>query len=385
MYNEKKKMIFVVQGEGRGHLTQALAMKQMLEKEGHEVVKVLVGKSRTRKIPKFFTRQIDCPIEYFASPNFLPSKDNRKFHLFRSIAYNTMLVPSYMSSINMIRKNILESKADLVVNFYEILCGITYSLFHFGIPEICVGHQYLFLHSDFQMPGKYRVSESLLKFFTRLTCMRATSKLALSMREYDEDAVQNIKVVPPLLRKEVRTTVRHRGDYIMGYILNAGFAKNVMAWHEKHPHTQLHFFWDNREAPEEYKVDDTLTFHRINDVKFLQLMAGCKAYATTAGFESVCEALYMGKPCMMIPVHVEQECNAVDAERELAGVRSSDFDINKLKAFAHEYEDNVEFRMWENRAETYIVATIENICEDYYNNKSTSIWDYRQVCPMLER
>lgn len=30
MYNEKKKMIFVVQGEGRGHLTQALAMKQML-------------------------------------------------------------------------------------------------------------------------------------------------------------------------------------------------------------------------------------------------------------------------------------------------------------------------------------------------------------------
>ena len=102
MYSEKKKMIFVVQGEGRGHLTQALAMKQMLEKEGHEVVKVLVGKSRTRKIPKFFTRQIDCPIEYFASPNFLPSKDNRKFHLFRSIAYNTMLVPSYMSSINMI-------------------------------------------------------------------------------------------------------------------------------------------------------------------------------------------------------------------------------------------------------------------------------------------
>ena len=27
----------------------------------------------------------------------------------------------------------------------------------------------------------------------------------------------------------------------------------------------------------------------------------------------------MGKPCMMIPAHVEQECNATDAERELVG------------------------------------------------------------------
>lgn len=62
-------------------------------------------------------------------------------------------------------------------------------------------------------------------------------------------------------------------------------------------------------------MDDTLTFHRLDDVKFLKMMAGCRAYATTAGFESVCEALYMGKPCMLIPAHVEQECNAVDAER----------------------------------------------------------------------
>ena len=80
---------------------------------------------------------------------------------------------------------------------------------------------------------------------------------------------------------------------------------------ENHPHTRLHFFWDQPDAPEELKVDDTLTFHRINDEKFLKMMAGCKAFATTAGFESVCEALYMGKPCMLIPAHVEQECNAI--------------------------------------------------------------------------
>ncbi|WP_156099876.1 glycosyltransferase family protein [Hoylesella buccalis] len=57
----------------------------------------------------------------------------------------------------------------------------------------------------------------------------------------------------------------------------------------------------------------------MDDQKFLYYLANCKAYATTGGFESVCEAMYMGKPAMMIPVHVEQECNAHEAMLEGAG------------------------------------------------------------------
>ena len=110
-------------------------------------------------------------------------------------------------------------------------------------------------------------------------------------------------------------------------------------------------------------------------MKFLKLLAGCKAYATTAGFESVCEALYMGKPCMMIPAHVEQECNALDAERELAGVRSEVFDISKLKDFAREYEEDVEFRMWENHADTRIMAAIENAYDTYYQRKENGAYE----------
>lgn len=298
------KVIFVIQGEGRGHLTQALALKQQLLHEGHEVVKVLVGKSKNREIPEFFKTQIESPVEMFLSPNFLPSKDNRRFNLLRSIGYNSLLIPSYLSSINFIRKQIEKSGADIIINFYEVLCGITYSLFHFGIPEVCIAHQYLFLHPSFQMPKKYPLPEYLLKLFTQITCIGASSKLALSIRDNSDTPVHGIKVVPPLLREEAKTVVRHHGDYIMGYILNAGFAEDVKAWHYKNPHTRLHFFWDKKDAPEELKIDNTLTFHRINDVKFLKYMAGCKAYATTAGFESVCEALYMGKPCMMIPAHV---------------------------------------------------------------------------------
>lgn len=42
------------------------------------------------------------------------------------------------------------------------------------------------------------------------------------------------------------------------------------------------------------KVDETLRFYQIDDIKFLNGMAGCRAYASTAGFESICEAMYLG-------------------------------------------------------------------------------------------
>lgn len=87
------KVMFVIQGEGRGHLTQALALKEMLLHSGHEVVDVMVGKSKNREIPGFFQEKIGMPITLFNSPNFVPSKENRKFSLYKSVAYNLLLSP----------------------------------------------------------------------------------------------------------------------------------------------------------------------------------------------------------------------------------------------------------------------------------------------------
>lgn len=34
------RFLFIVQGEGRGHLTQALTLEDMLRRNGHEVVEL---------------------------------------------------------------------------------------------------------------------------------------------------------------------------------------------------------------------------------------------------------------------------------------------------------------------------------------------------------
>lgn len=47
------KYLFIIQGEGRGHLTQAITLERLLVQNGHSVVGMLVGKSPSRQLPDF--------------------------------------------------------------------------------------------------------------------------------------------------------------------------------------------------------------------------------------------------------------------------------------------------------------------------------------------
>lgn len=341
------KFLFIVQGEGRGHLTQALTLEERLRSEGHEVVEVLVGKSRCRSLPQFFTRQLKAPLRRFESPNFLPTPANRRNQLTGSILYNLMRLPTFARSMCFIRRRIRESGAEVVVNFYELLTGLTYLFLRPQAPHVCIGHQYMFLHSGFRFP-KPRFSPEilLLKLFTRLTAVGSARRLALSFTQPGDDTRHGVYPVPPLLRKEVMRQEVTPGDYIHGYMVNSGFASQVTAWHKTRPDIPLRFFWDKRGAAGVTMVDGTLSYHPLDDEAFLRQMAGCRAYASTAGFESICEAMYMGKPVLMVPAHIEQECNAYDAMLAGAGIVSADFSLDRLLDFSASYRPAGQFRAW---------------------------------------
>ena len=156
------KYLFIVQGEGRGHMTQAMTLEKMLLRNGHEVVGIMVGTSATRKIPEFFLRSVSADVMEYTSMNFRPSHRNRKPNMFGTVLYNIFAFVRYFPSIRRIRRQILSSGADVVVNFYELLVGLTYMGHRLRVPCVSIGHQYLFLHRDFGIPlGKYPGHEGL--------------------------------------------------------------------------------------------------------------------------------------------------------------------------------------------------------------------------------
>lgn len=349
------KILFIIQGEGRGHLTQALSLRRKLADEGHQVVGVLVGKSPARHLPDFFSDKINAPIYTFESPNFLPSAKNKQVNLGRSVAYNLCRLHKYVTSISYINRMIKETQADVVVNFYELLTGLTYLFCRPRAIMVCIAHQYLFLHPDYTFPKLNSVSLASLKFFTRITAIGSTKKLALSFRKMREVPTKRIIVVPPLLRKEVLEMKPVRGDYLHGYLLNSGFSEEIRMWHNTHPSVNLHIFWDKKNVRQEVKVDNHLSFHQLNDTLFVHYMAGAKAFATTAGFESVCEAMYLGKPVLMVPTHIEQACNAYDASLSGAGAVAGRFDLDALLELSETHQPNISFNYWVKQADWLIL------------------------------
>jgi uncharacterized protein (TIGR00661 family) len=357
------RFFFIVQGEGRGHMTQAISLSTILRKNGHDLQHVVVGKSSRREIPDFFHKNIPCPISQLESPNFVTDKKNKSVKLFRSILFNLLRINVFYNSINQLDVLVKEKQPDVIVNFYDFLGGLYFLYKNPKVQHIPIAHQFFIEHPTFEFPRGKLLDRFAFKLGNKLASFRASKKLALSFQDY-EDTVNEIVIVPPLIREEIKTIQVTHKDHFLVYMVNHGYAEQVEAFHQKNPTIPIHCFWDKKDEPETLSKSENLTFHRLSDKKFIELMASCKGYLTTAGFESICEAMLMGKPVLMVPVkgHYEQSCNAADATDAGAGIANESFDLEILLNYIPSYTSvQKQFRSWCDRTEELLIKNLTDV------------------------
>ncbi|GAB3798343.1 glycosyltransferase family protein [Spirosoma humi] len=349
------RILFLIQGEGRGHLTQALSLAQMVQMAGYEVIGAIVGVTAERTVPTFFSNQFKAPILPVFSPGLVYNAGTNALEPGKTTIQAIRSMRPFWRSLKQVRDHINGQKPDVVVNFYEMLGGMTYALMRPSVPMICIAHQYMAFHPDFQRPKGQWFYRQAFKFNTLLTCFGAQELLALSFDKQANEPRKRLRVVPPLLRREV-TELKPKAagtdanaDFLLAYVTQPGLKIELEKAHLQRPDVQMHAFHSDATGPDQ-RIDDTLTYHAIDGKRFLDFMARCKAMVTTAGFESVCEALYLGKPALMIPQpnHYEQSCNAIDSQRAGAGIASDRFDLNQLLAYIPQHDPRVSerFRTW---------------------------------------
>jgi hypothetical protein len=117
---------FVVQGEGRGHMTQALALAAFLREAGHEVSTVMVGRSPWRTIPDYFVEGI--------------AADGRALSVPRTIADAALRSPGFIRSVLRIAE--VTQSADVVVNFLDLMGGAARKLFPSRVPALAVAPRF---------------------------------------------------------------------------------------------------------------------------------------------------------------------------------------------------------------------------------------------------
>ncbi len=362
------KYLFVIQGEGRGHMTQSITLATMLRNHGHEVVEVLVGECSNRELPEFFAQKIGAPITRYKSPALDYGRNGKQGKMWRSILSNTRITHSFkwLSSLHTIASRIKATKPDVIVNFYELLMGVTAMVYRVKTPIVSIAHQFMLEHPQYQHKAKSSQGQLMMSTMNRFCAQGSRKILALSLYDLPttrhRTRTKHIVVTPPLLRPEIFELQATQGDYILGYMLNPAFLDDILEWKARHPEIKVHLFWDKAGAAECEQRVEGLWLHKINDRKFIEYMAGSAGYITTAGFESVCEAFYLGKPVMMIPAHIEQQINARDAAGAGVGIVSKSFDVARLAEYIPKYQgDNTRFKEWIASAERIFLEELTNI------------------------
>jgi uncharacterized protein (TIGR00661 family) len=356
------KILFTIQGDGRGHLTQALAVQRILLDAGHTIPAILVGRQPDQEMPDFYAHKAAARITRYDSFAPITDKTNTRIHPLATLRYNLAKVARYWRSIGIIRDTILQHRPDIVLNFFEPLVGLCYLFHRPPAPLACVANQYLLLHPDYAFPPGKRVDRWLVQFWSRVTSIGARRRLALSLNPVS-NCPCGMAVIPPLLRPEVLgCDVKANEQFLLIYLLKAGFRDEIIDWHRKHPGVELHCFTDLPQEADAVPLDSTLTFHRIGDQKFLDLMARCRAMVATGGYQTICEAMYLGKPILIVPVgnHYEQECNAHEGEMIGAGLGADHFDLDRFMEYLPRHAaDPAAFRAWVAEAPERVLAALE--------------------------
>jgi uncharacterized protein (TIGR00661 family) len=348
------RFLFIVQGEGRGHLSQALSLQQILSCNGHEVCAAMIGCGRFREIPEFFARRIGAPVCTFRSPTFRLDSKNKGICIFGSFWENILRIPNYVNSLKTIKRFVNYYRPDVIVNFYEPLAAVYTVLHRPRTKSVCIAHQYLMLHPDFEFPKRKWIARAALLFYTWVTSWGTDKRLALSYRKMPDLPQKKLFVVPPLLRSELRQLTTRTQNFILVYVLNDGYANDIANWHSRFADVEILGFWDRKEASAITRLDKKLVFRKLDDVAFLNAMSRCRGFVSTAGFESICEAMYLDKPVYMIPVRhqFEQHCNAVDAHQAGAGIWGFEIDLSGFLEYIPKHRgDPDQFRNWVHMAD----------------------------------
>jgi len=356
---------FVVQGEGRGHMTQALALAGFLRTAGHEVVRVLVGESPFRSVPDYFRTAIAAPLETFAAPTQVPDGAARGVSVARTAVDALLRLPRFVEGGWRIHR--ATERVDVVVNFLDLVGGLSRMVFRTQAPAVAIAHNYVFLHPQLVGAPGAPLARRAVMTYAKATAGRTTTKVALSYAPLPPDDGQALVVCPPLLRPELAGLTASDDGHLLAYALNAGYGDLLAAWQRRQENVTVHCYLDGGRGALRTTPAEGFHAHDLSADAFLRHLASCRAYVGSAGFESVCEAFYLGKPALIVPTEgqLEQTLNAWDAQRVGAAAAGSysDLDAFWAKPAIPSEEKTREFRRWVSSAPQILVDAVERAAD----------------------
>ena len=165
------KIMLSILGEGRGHMTQAMAVKEMVEKAGHEVVGVTLGTGANRTPPAYFVEAMKMPVMTIPTLEF-SYKDNARSTCTGRWPGSRGEFPLISAAIGALQAVVREHRPDVIINFFEALTGLYALTCRRRPPVVAVAHQFMFGHPDYVRAPGLRLQQLGMKRFVQMVGAR---------------------------------------------------------------------------------------------------------------------------------------------------------------------------------------------------------------------
>jgi uncharacterized protein (TIGR00661 family) len=314
----RKRIIYGVHGYGRGHAVRAMALLPELTRR-YDVL-VMAGDDAADYLEPHYDVVRVPLLKYYHGAN-------KRYSPWRTGVNNTPLVLDMVfkgRQSRRVARHIKHFNPDVIISDSEVM---THQIGkRLGIPRISFDHYGVMAFCDLEMNFLDRITcraESLLykAWINRPERLIATAFYGGELRRPD------VTLVGPILRADVLAATPSEGDYLMLYFSNAhlNFSHRVEVALRDCPIPVKVYGVKGREGTHGH-----ITYCPIHPTQFLTDLAGAKAVFATAGNQMISEALYFGKPLLLLPEDsLEQRLNGHFIETWGAGRSVRPIQVNR--------------------------------------------------------
>jgi uncharacterized protein (TIGR00661 family) len=303
-------IVYSLSGEGRGHATRARTVVEALRGR-HEVTLFTSGLAYEMLAPRY--RGTDVRVLRVPGLRYGYSGPGR-IDLVRTLALAGQFRWRLSDYVQAALPLLEAARPDLVVADFEPV--IPRAARAIGVPFVSLDHQHYLVVGDLAtLPVPLRYEARTIAPFVRalydwqeLTIV--SSFYEMPVRNRYRDAVW----AGTLIRPELAGVAPHEGRHLLTYLRRSASEATLSALAATGVETRVYGLGAQ-------PARGALTFHAVDEHRFLEDLATCRALVSTAGNQLVGEAMYLGKPCLAQPEerNFEQSVNAHFLEKSGAG------------------------------------------------------------------
>lgn len=345
------RIVYGVHGYGQGHATRCLAVLPELSRR-HEVLVLAGGHAYGPISQEYKTHQV--PVFGF---EYRPDGTRSTFKTLRSALPVAIDALSRGPVFRMVTSYIRDFAPDVIVSDAEMWTHWVGR--RLGIPRINFDHFGILAHFRHEMPALDHLWCSRDVWIYRRLISNPDRVLVSSF--YPAEPIrEGIRLVPPLLRREVFEVEASTGEHLLAYFNNGDACfTDRMERTLKALNAPVIIYGTGRVGR-----NGLLEYRPHGNRGFIEALATCRAVISTAGNQLVGEAVHFGKPILVMPEDcVEQRINARAVESLGIGrhARLETVSVDSVRRFLDQ-EQSFRKRIQEHRGDgrQEVLAALEH-------------------------